>query len=459
MRSRLYLLLVGVLSLTTLPLAARAEALLPSLSPVLKRVSPAVVNIATTAPAADNPLFLDPFFRRFFDLPQGPVQRETHSVGSGVIIDAAKGYVITNAHVVEKAKRIKVVLNDRRELAAEVVGADPETDIAVLKIPARNLTDLKLGEGETTVGVGDFVIAIGNPFGLGQTATLGIVSAVGRTGLGIEGYEDFIQTDASINPGNSGGALVNMEGELVGINTAILSRSGGNIGIGFAIPARMARQVANQLIAHGEVRRGQLGVSIQNLTPDLARAMGIEETIGAVVARVVPGSAADKVGLQAGDVIVSVNGRPIRTSAELRNTIGLMQPGTEVEIGFVRDRARKTVTVSLKSRAPRDEARRGPGRGESGDRSAAALSGVQLAPLPSDHPLATEVDGGVLVIDVDHDSKAADDGLRPGDVIVSVNRRPVKNPRDVRDALRQSSDAPVLLNIRRGEGALFIAVG
>ncbi len=458
MRSRLYLLLVCMVSLTLVPLAAHAETLLPSLSPVLKRVSPAVVNIATTAPAEANPLFSDPFFRRFFDIPQMPMQRETHAVGSGVIIDADKGYVITNAHVVEKARRIKVVLSDRRELTAEVVGTDSETDIAVLKVPAENLTELEL-EGDTTVGVGDFVIAIGNPFGLGQTATLGIVSAVGRTGLGIEGYEDFIQTDASINPGNSGGALVNMEGELVGINTAILSRSGGNIGIGFAIPARMAHQVASQLIEHGEVRRGQLGVSIQNLTPDLAKAMGLEQMTGAVVARVVPGSPAEKAGIESGDVIVSVNDRPIRTSAELRNTIGLMQPGTEVEIGLVRDKDRKTVSARLQSRSPRDESRRGQGSGTGEDRGEASLAGVQLAPLPPDHPLATEVEGGVLVIDVSRDSEAAEDGLRPGDVIVSVNRKPVKSPGDVRDAARASRKGPILLNIRRGEGALFIAVG
>jgi len=456
--------LVMIWSLPLLaPVAALAgvsgDSILPSLSPMLKRVSPAVVNISGTGTEsiAEHPLFRDPLFRRFFDLPDVPSERETRSAGSGVIIDARNGLVITNAHVIENATEIEVVLNDRRELTAEVVGKDPETDIAVLKVPAENLTELPFARAKAPVGVGDFVVAIGNPFGLGQTATLGIVSAVGRTGLGIEGYEDFIQTDASINPGNSGGALVNMHGELVGINTAILSRSGGNIGIGFAIPSGMAKQVAEQLIAHGEVRRGQLGVSIQNLTPDLAKAMGIEQAAGALVANVSEGSPAEAAGLKAGDVIVSVNDQPIRTSSELRNTIGFMAPGTRVEIGLLREGYNRTVAATLGTREPQ-QASRGPSRGER-EAEGSALAGVRLAPLPEQHPLSRVLDGGVLVVDVPSGSEAAKDGLQSGDVIVSVNREPVDSPEEVRAAASASNGGPVLLNVRRQGGALFIAVG
>ncbi len=245
----------------------------PTLAPILKRTTPAVVNIATRGRVSiqQNPLFSDPFFRRFFDLPPAPRQRRVHSVGSGVIVDAQEGYVLTNHHVIANADKIFVKLRDRRQFTAELVGADPATDIAVLKIPPEDLTALAIGDSDA-LEVGDFVIAIGNPFGIGQTVTSGIVSALRRSGLGIEGFEDFIQTDASINPGNSGGALVTLRGDLIGINTAIIGPSGGNVGIGFAIPINMARRVMAQLIAHGEMRRGRLGVSTQDLTPDLAAA-------------------------------------------------------------------------------------------------------------------------------------------------------------------------------------------
>jgi serine protease Do/serine protease DegQ len=428
---------------------------------MLESVSPAVVNISGRGmvPLRENPLFQDPFFRRFFDFPEMPRQREVQSAGSGVIIDAENGYIVTNAHVVEQADEILVVLNDRRELEAEVVGTDPEADIAVLQVEAEGLSELPFSADSDPVGVGDFVVAIGNPFGLGQTATLGIVSAVGRSGLGIEGYEDFIQTDASINPGNSGGALVDMEGELVGINTAILSRTGGNIGIGFAIPARMARQLADQLIAYGEVRRGQLGVTIQDLTPDIARAMGLERAAaGAGVSQVMPDTPAEESGLRAGDVIVAVNGQPIRSSSELRNTVGLMQPGTEVEIGLLRDGERRTVTATLAGRDPEDAAAAGARGGEDLEKS--RLAGVRLSPLPAEHPLSGDIDGGVVVTAIAPGSDAARAGLERGDVIVSVNRKPVDSPEEVRAAISNADDdVPILLNVRRGEGALFIPVG
>jgi len=299
-----------------------------SLPDVLEEITPAVVNIAVTsrASAETNPLFNDPYFRRFFDLPQMPQQRPRMSAGSGVIVDADKGYILTNHHVVDGASEIAVTLKDRRRFTAELVGSDKATDIALLRVDASNLTALRLGD-PSRLRVGDSVVAIGNPFGLGQTVTSGIVSALSRSGLNVEGYEDFIQTDASINPGNSGGALVTADGQLVGINTAIIAPAGGNVGIGFAVPIDMASAVMAQLIEHGEVRRGRIGVSIQDLTPDLAEALGIDASFGAVVASVEDGSPAAQAGIQAGDIIVAVDGREISGSADLRNRIGLSPAG------------------------------------------------------------------------------------------------------------------------------------
>ena len=274
----------------------------PTLAPLLAEVTPAVVNISveTLQSVESSPLFNDPFFQRFFDMPQMPQQRRQMSAGSGVIFNAEEGYVVTNHHVVENGDRIVVTLKDQRQFDAELIGSDAGTDIALLKIEAEGLTVLDLGDSDR-LQVGDYVLAIGNPFGLGQTVTSGIVSALGRSGLNIEGYEDFIQTDASINPGNSGGALVTLDGKLVGINTAIIAPSGGNVGIGFAVPMNMANAVTNQLIEFGEVQRGQLGITIQDFTPDLAEALGIEGETGAVVTQVIPDSAAEAAGLQAGD--------------------------------------------------------------------------------------------------------------------------------------------------------------
>jgi Do/DeqQ family serine protease len=343
------------------PLALGGEEL-PTLAPLLQEITPGVVNIATRGRVRveQSPLFKDPFFRRFFEdptfrrffeLPEDrPLERETQSVGSGVIVDARRGLVLTNHHVVANADEILITLKDRRRLKGEVLGSDPETDIAVLKVPPEGLRDVALGDSDT-LQVGDFVIAIGNPFGLGQTVTSGIVSALGRTGLGIEGYEDFIQTDASINPGNSGGALVNLRGELIGINTAILGPAGGNIGIGFAIPVNMARGVMEQIVAYGEVRRGELGIAVQDLTPELAEGLRLDVSEGAVVAEVTPGSAGARAGLEVGDVIVALDGAPLRNVADLRNRIGLLRVGDTVRLTVIRKSESLSLEAKIQARA------------------------------------------------------------------------------------------------------------
>lgn len=344
-------------AVASLPFAVGGQTL-PTLAPMLEHATPAVVNIATEGRVRlpRNPLLDDPFFRHFFDIPNQPLERRTQSLGSGVVVDARNGYVITNHHVIENAQTVTVTLRDGRQLNAKIIGSDPDSDLAAIQIPANNLTALPLADSDA-LRVGDFVVAIGNPFGLGQTVTSGIVSALGRSGLGIEGYEDFIQTDASINPGNSGGALVNLQGELVGVNTAILAPSGGNVGIGFAIPANMVSQVMGQILKYGEVRRGQLGVTVQDLTPQLARASGAPDAQGALIAQVQPNSAAARAGLRAGDVVVAVNDRPIRSSGSLRTTIGLLPVGDEVKLDVLRDGRPLTIFARIQpgSRRSRSE--------------------------------------------------------------------------------------------------------
>jgi Do/DeqQ family serine protease len=420
-----------------------------TLAPLVEQVSPAVVNIATKgkSEAQRHPLFDDPFFKRFFGDRLPPEQREINAVGSGVIVDAEKGYLLTNSHVVDKADEVVITLTDRRQLKAEVVGTDPETDIAVLKVNPEKLIALPLADSERLL-VGDFVMAIGNPFGLGQTVTTGIVSALGRSGLGIEGYEDFIQTDASINPGNSGGALINLKGELVGINTAIIAPGGGNIGIGFAIPINMARLVMEQLIEHGEVQRGRIGVQIQDLTPDLAEAFGVDVQTGAVVSQVIPGGPADKAGIKSGDVITHVNTEPVDGSADLRNTIGLKRVGEKVKLSLIRNGEKQEVEMEIG--AAEDEGTQAAVDG------VPKLEGITVGSLPVDHPLYAEVKG-VLVVAVDQNSAAYGAGLREGDVITSVNREPVTTPAEFTEAAQKSNGA-LLLNIRRGDGALFILI-
>jgi len=323
----------------------------PTLAPMLARVTPGVINIAVRGKVrAENPLLQDPFFRRFFNLPQRsqPEERETQATGSGVIVDAQNGYILTNGHVVDNATKIEVTTKDNKRFTAKLVGRDTEADVAVLQIPAQNLTAVPLGDSDR-LQVGDFVLAVGNPFGLGQTVTSGIVSALGRSGLGIEGYEDFIQTDASINPGNSGGPLVNLYGQVVGINTAILAPGGGNIGIGFAVPINMARRVMDQIIRYGEVKRGRIGVAIQDLTPELAQAMSTHQTEGAVIARVETGSPAEQAGLRTGDLVVAANGTTVHSGTQLRNMIGLARIGDQVTLTVDRRGSEVSVPVRIEA--------------------------------------------------------------------------------------------------------------
>ncbi|HWP94303.1 MAG TPA: DegQ family serine endoprotease [Gammaproteobacteria bacterium] len=421
---------------------------LPTLAPIIRQVSPAVVNINTRGRVrvAPDPFFDDPFFRRFFGMPDQPRERETQSLGSGVIVDAEKGYILTNHHVVENADEITVTLADNRSFTAKVIGSDELTDVALLQIKAEDLVAIPLGDSDR-LEVGDFVIAIGNPFGLDHTVTSGIVSGLGRAGLKEENYEDFIQTDASINPGNSGGALVNLRGELIGINTAILSRSGGNIGIGFAIPINMARAVMDQLVQYGQVERGMLGVTVQDLTPELAKEFKVPQTGGALVTSVAEGSAAEKAGVQQGDVIVTVNGKPVTSSRDLRNRIGLLRVGEKVRIEFYRDGRKQTVTATIASIQEQEIA-----AAQLSDK----LSGAQLADITEGMPMYGKVKG-VVVTDVEPRSPAARAGLRPGDVITSVNRQAVENLAQMREVLRQG-DGSLLLVVRRGNSVFYALI-
>lgn len=426
-----------------LPQAVDGEPL-PTLAPMIERVTPAVVKISTRGRAVvENPFFNDPFFRRFFNIPEQQRERQTEGLGSGVIVDADNGYIITNQHVVARADEITVTLRDGREYPARLVGADADADVAVLQVEAEGLVQVEMADSDD-LQVGDFVVAIGNPFGLSQTVTSGIVSALGRSGLGIESYEDFIQTDASINPGNSGGALVNLRGELVGINTAILGPS-GNIGIGFAIPVNMAREIMSQLVEFGEVRRGRLGVAVQDLTPDLARAFDIEQSRGAVIAQVEPGSPAERAGLKPGDVVVSVNGREIRRATEMRNAVGLLRIGSEVKLRIIRDGRERTVVARV---AEPQVSKSDAGRFSS------HLQGASLTEIQPGSPLYGKVEG-VLVAEVEQGSRAHRNGVRPGDIIRSVNHKPVRGIPDVGRAV-SNPDKPLLLNIQRGRSALFL---
>jgi Do/DeqQ family serine protease len=431
---------------------AVGETPVPTLAPMIKRVSPAVVNIATRGTVRErspqNPLLEDPFFRRFFDIPDmGPRERVFQSAGSGVIFDARNGYIVTNAHVVDNATEITVTLQDGRDLTAEVVGSDVPSDVAVLKVASESLTQISLGDS-TRVEVGDFVVAIGNPFGLQHTVTSGIVSGLGRSGINPDGYEDFIQTDASINPGNSGGALVNLKGELVGINSAILSRSGGNIGIGFAIPVNMARGVMDQLLKYGEVKRGLLGVSIYSLTPDMAKSLNLPSTQGVLVSQVSDGSAADRAGIKPGDVITSINNQPIKSNSELRNAIGLSRIGDKLDVALIRDRKPLRVTAVITE----DKPTTATATTRPGSNTPATDSGP-IHPLLEGATLSDASDGGVNVRAVEARS-AASQLLRSGDRIESVNRTPVANLKELRAIAKRGGT--LVLTIRRGNAVVLV---
>ncbi len=429
-----------------LPATPVTDSPVPSLAPMVKRTSPSVVNIATRGtikekPGQRNPLMDDPFFRRFFDTPPDskPRERQFQSAGSGVIVDAKNGYIITNHHVVENASEITITLLDNRSFTAKVVGSDEGADIAVLQAKQPNLIAMPLGDS-AHLEVGDFVVAIGNPFGLQHTVTAGIVSALGRSGINPEGYEDFIQTDASINPGNSGGALVNLKGELVGINSAILSGSGGNIGIGFAIPVNMVKGVMEQLIKYGQVKRGILGVNIYNVTPEIAKEFGLAESTGALVAGVAPGSSAEHAGIKTGDIITSINAIVMKSASELRNSIGMLRVGDKVEIGLLRDGKPLKVTALIAERSEAETA--------NAVDIAQGLEGAELADAPAG--------SGVLVRSVQDGSPASQAGIKTNDLIVGVGRTPVSNTKSFREAAKGAN--VLVLNVRRGSAVFLIPV-
>lgn len=415
---------------------------LPSLAPMLEKTTPSVVNIATrgSEPVRNNPLFDDPFFRQFFNIPQPSQRRATQSLGSGVIVDAAKGLVITNHHVIDNAREVLVTLTDGREFEADIVGQDPEADIAVIRIEATDLTQAQWADSDR-LRVGDFVVAIGNPFGLGQTVTSGIVSALGRSGLGIEEIEDFIQTDASINPGNSGGALVNLRGELVGINTAIVGPSGGNVGIGFAIPSNMAKGLMEQLVNGGEVRRGKLGISVQELDEDLQQAFGVKR--GVVVSGVEPGSSADRAGLLRGDVLTKIGARSVQSVSDIRNVIGLLQVGEEVAVQFYRDKELYQTDVQV---------------GESEDASIRGQEmAVHLSGAVFENAVSRRGKRYVRVSRVDVRSQMDRYGFEVGDIVLAANRTSIETIDELAEAVALRANATVL-RIQRGNFAQTLLV-
>lgn len=404
---------------------------LPSLAPMLEEVMPAVVNVYTASrvQVRQSPMFDDPFFRHFFGIPDMPRERIERSLGSGVIVDAARGLIITNHHVIEGADDISITLADGRTLTAERVGADPGTDIAVVKVPAEHLTALPLADSEA-LRVGDFVVAVGNPFGLGQTVTSGIISALGRSGLRGVGYQNFIQTDASINPGNSGGALVNLRGELIGINTAIYSRSGDSAGIGFAIPASLARDVMRQLVENGVVQRGSLGIEVQDIDATLADTLGVRAGRGVVVTRVVGNGSGAQAGIQVGDVITALDGQTVNTVRDLRNIEGLLPVAQDLTVAVLRDGRARDLRVRLVATLSE----------LLGDNLDPRMAGARFVPVP-DAYAARGVSGAAVAAT---SGRAARTGLRRGDVVVRVNDRDI----DGLDALRDAIEGkPPLINL------------
>jgi serine protease DegQ len=428
----------------TIPSAVEGQAL-PSLAPMLERVTPAVVNInSKTRVKVRNPLMDDPFFRQFFGMQNAPRERIEQSLGSGVVIDASKGYVLTNNHVVEGADDISVTLHDGRTLKAKLIGTDPDTDVAVIQIPAENLSAMPLADSNQ-LHVGDFVVAVGNPFGVGQSASSGIVSGLNRTGLGGRGFQNFIQTDATINPGNSGGALVNLRGELIGINSQIFSTSGGSIGIGFAIPANLAADVMKQLIATGTVKHGTLGVQAQTLTADLARMLETSATHGAVVTDVGTGSPAENAGLKAGDVVVAINGHAVQSDNDLYNAEGIAPIGSTLELKVLRGGQALTLGATLKAESVVSV---------EGAKLDVRLAGAEVSDAGEriKHVVGT---GGVAVSKVVAGSRAAENGLKAGDLIIGVNRADLDGMGDFKKLLA-TKPRQLLLSVVRGREAFFL---
>ncbi|MBF2790805.1 MULTISPECIES: serine endoprotease DegP [Enterobacter] len=443
--------------------AATAQQM-PSLAPMLEKVMPSVVSINVEGSTTVNTPRMPRNFQQFFgdnspfcqdgspfqsspfcqgggagdDSQGGGQQQKFMALGSGVIIDAAKGYVVTNNHVVDNANSIKVQLSDGRKFDAKVVGKDPRSDIALIQIQdPKNLTAIKIADSDA-LRVGDYTVAIGNPFGLGETVTSGIVSALGRSGLNAENYENFIQTDAAINRGNSGGALVNLNGELIGINTAILAPDGGNIGIGFAIPSNMVKNLTAQMVQYGQVKRGELGILGTELNSELAKAMKVDAQRGAFVSQVMPNSSAAKAGIKAGDVITSLNGKPISSFAALRAEVGSMPIGSKVTLGLLRDG--KPVNVSLELQQS----------SQNQVDSSTIFSGIEGAEMSN-----KGADKGVVVNNVKANSPAARIGLKKGDVIIGANQQPVKNIAELRKIL-DSKPSVLALNIQRGDTSLYL---
>ncbi len=421
---------------------------IPSLAPMLENVTPAVVNIYTINQVRQNNslLFEDRFLKDFFNSPGSKANKKNRAgLGSGVIINSSKGLIITNNHVIAKATDIKVKLMDGREFKAEIVGTDPATDIAIIKINAKNLKSLKIANSND-LRVGDFVVAIGNPFGIGQTVTSGIISALGRSGLGIEAYEDFIQTDASINPGNSGGALVNLRGELIGINTAIIGSGGrnpGSIGIGLAIPANLAINISEQILKFGKVKRGILGVAAQDLTPNLAKAFGLTVRSGVVITEIRKNSSASKAGLKTGDVITAVDGKRVNRANDLRNIIGLTPVGQSLKFTILRNKKTKFIEIKISENKELANLKINP-----------RLEGISFKEIKKGMREYGIIEG-LIISKINKNSIAFRNGIRKNDIILSINNIAVKSIKDVQELSRKNKDQ-IVLNVRRGNRSAFI---